>query len=188
MSVEVWHHLQVRERFFLSWFWRPRPSTEWKFKTKQGVCFRPLPSSPWNTIGNVFCKKIFFWRASSKTGCSGRWSWKFCQNFFKMAPSRHQSGFFRPTSMWLWLPLIKNFAQSLILKTGKEKPALVSNSDFRTGRDKLYLSARSLWQSRSPLASERWANSTKPWDLRAAAFPTSCTKPLAARITAAHGA
>ena len=137
-------------------------------------------------MGNVLSKHNWPFSARSKTGWFGCWQRKFSQNARKIASSRFQWGFFSPTKMCVWFPSSKNCAQSRSRKTGTEKPQPVFSSVLGIGKASSYLPTKREWQSLSAFCSEHLASLKRPPDLEAAAFPTSSTKPLAARTAAAH--
>ena len=169
---------------------KPRPTTEWKLRTRNAERFRPRPSSPCKSIGKVWLKRRFPEAASRKIGWLGSCLSNKLQNFSRMAASRSQQGFVRPTSRWVLLDSIKYLAQSLNFNRGTEGSVfgLTSKVLVGIGNANLNFLTITLLQSLSAFLSLLQAKSSRPADLEAASLPTSSTKPFAALTTLAQDA
>ena len=147
------------------------------------MCFRPLPSSPWRTIGAVLfsCRQPA--DSNLNTSCPGLNFLNFDQKLAKMALSRSGSGFTKPHSTCQQLLRNMKSAQSSIFKIGMfTDGSSVFRTDLFTGSAKPYLVTISLLQSLSDFFSLLRANSANPPERLADDNPTSATTFWAAEI------
>ena len=187
--------LQVRFHHFL-WSFHflhpaaiPRPRIPRNDTTKYAVCFLPLPSSPWSTIGAVRSSCRLPAAAILKTSCCGQTFLYFVQKFDRISASRTLLGFTNPQSTCQQLFCSMKLSQLVIFKIGRFTDGLpVSKTDLSIGRDNRYFVTNSLLQSLSEFVSLHAASSVNPPERAVDETPKSATTFRAASIADRHEA